>query len=81
MSEQQYDNTNQGALFKHDKKGVETRKDYSGQVNVEGKEFWISGWIKKSKAGETYMSLAIDPKEKQEASGSSGSDFNDDVPF
>lgn len=58
-----YDNTNTGALFKNQKDGHKNWPDYKGQINVGGKEFWLSAWIKKSKKGETFMSLSIQPKE------------------
>lgn len=46
MSTQQYDNTNKGALFKNDDKRNDKDPDYKGTVNVDGREFWISGWIR-----------------------------------
>lgn len=58
----QYDNTNSGALFKNDKKGNEKRPDYRGTLNVGGTEYWISGWMRDSKAGAKYMQLAVQAK-------------------
>jgi len=46
----QYDNNNRGALFKNDKQGNEKRPDYKGDLNVEGVEYRVSAWIKKSKS-------------------------------
>jgi len=60
-----YDNTNSGALFKNKKKASENHPDYRGTINVNGKDFWISSWLKTSKAGEKYMSLSVQPKEEQ----------------
>lgn len=57
-----YDNTNRGALFKAEKQGNDRRPDYSGTLNVEGKEFFLDAWLKKSKAGQTFMSLSVKPK-------------------
>lgn len=64
-----FDNTNRGALFKADKEGNEHRPDYSGNLNVDGKEFFIDAWLKKSKAGSTYMSLSVKPKLARHQSG------------
>jgi hypothetical protein len=58
-----YDNTNSGALFKNDKKGVENRPDYTGKLDVEGTEYWVSAWVKDGKSGK-FMSLSIKPKEQ-----------------
>ena len=58
-----YDNTNRGALFKNDKQGVENRPDYTGTLDVAGAAHKVAGWVKKSKKGDTYLSLAIQPSE------------------
>lgn len=81
-----YDNTNRGALFKADKQGNETRPDYSGNLNVDGKELFIDAWIKTSKAGQKYMSLSVKPKGERKAAAAPAQkdnlDFEDDrLPF
>jgi len=60
-----YDNTNSGALFKNKNKESDKHPDYRGSINVNGKDFWISSWLKTSKAGEKYMSLSVQAKEEQ----------------
>ncbi len=80
-----YDNTNRGALFKNDRKESENHPDYTGQINVGGVEFWLSAWIKKSKAGKNFMSLSVKLKEERAAptasKPSAQPEFNDDIPF
>ena len=66
MSE--YDNNNSGALFKNDKQGNEKRPDYKGSAEVDGRQYWVSAWIKQSKSGQTFMSLRYEPKEAQAGS-------------
>lgn len=64
----EYDNTNRGMLTKNQNKQSDNHPDYSGTINVDGREFWLSGWLKTSKAGSKYFSLAVKPKEaKKEA--------------
>lgn len=58
---------NNGALFINDKKEKDTHPDYKGSINVDGKEYWISGWKRTSNGGAKYMSLAVKPKEAQSA--------------
>ena len=63
-----YDNTNSGLLAKNDKQGNEARPDYRGSINVEGREYWLSAWIKTGRdgtklAGQKYMSLSVQPKD------------------
>lgn len=50
---------NTGALFKNEQKKVENSPDYMGRVNINGHEMYLSGWIKVSQAGKTYMSLSL----------------------
>ena len=87
----EYDNTNKGVLFKNDKDGGNPNwPDYKGSININGTEFWLSAWIKKSKEGKAFMSLSIgDAKQKQAAPQSKrtpapkdgGLDMDNDVPF
>jgi uncharacterized protein (DUF736 family) len=53
-----YDNTNTGAIFKNEKK-ADNQPDYKGKINVKGQEFEISGWIKTSKEGKSFLSLKV----------------------
>jgi uncharacterized protein (DUF736 family) len=48
-----------GVLFRNDRKQTENSPDYSGAINVGGTEYQLSGWIKTSKNGTKFMSLAI----------------------
>lgn len=66
MSQQQYDNTNRGVLFKNDRKDHESQPAYRGSINVDGVEFWLSAWIKDGQKGK-FMSLSVTPKEPAKA--------------
>jgi hypothetical protein len=74
----QYDNSNAGALFKNSEKENENHPDYRGSINVAGVEFWISGWLKTSKKGLKFMSLAVKPKNE---AAESKPDYDDEIPF
>jgi hypothetical protein len=80
-----YDNRNRGALFRNDDKDPndDKERDYNGTLDVEGTEYWISGWVKTSKAGKKYLSLSVKAKaEKPPASEKSrADDLNDQIPF
>jgi len=39
-----YDNTNRGSIWTNEKKATEKHPDFTGSLNVEGKEYWISAW-------------------------------------
>ena len=62
-----YDNNLTGALFKVDQKKSDRHPDYNGSCEINGTEFWVSGWIKQSKAGKAFMSLSFTAKEQQSA--------------
>jgi len=67
IMDQKWDNTNSGALFKNDKKETENHPDYNGNINIEGKEFWLNAWLKTSRAGKKYFSLSVKAKDSQGA--------------
>lgn len=65
----EYDNTNKGVLFKNQEKGEGDKKpDYTGKLNVNGKEYRLAGWLRESKSGTKFLSIAIsEPKPKGDA--------------
>lgn len=85
MSEsRQFDNTNSGALFKNDKKESDNHPDYRGSINVAGTDYWLSAWLKKSKAGQTFMSLSVNPKDDapaKPAAKKAAPQPDEDLPF
>lgn len=69
---QAYDNTNTGILTINDKGDNPARPDRKGSINVDGVEYWVSGWIKDGREGtklegQKYMSLKLEKKEQQAA--------------
>jgi len=63
----EYDNTNSGALFRNDRKESERHPDMRGSVDIEGVQYWISGWSKQSAKAGKYLSLAFTKKDDQPA--------------
>ena len=82
-TEMDYDNTNKGALFRNDDKDPndDRDRDYNGTLDVEGTEYWLSGWVRTSKNGKKYLSLSVKPKQdKPPASKKSrAEDFEDEI--
>lgn len=67
-----YDNTNTGMLSRNERKEQDSHPDFRGQINVEGREYWLSGWVKEGKAGgkmegKKFFSLSLQPKDAQAA--------------
>jgi hypothetical protein len=54
----------QGALFKNARKESPSHPDYRGDVMIDGREYWLSAWIKEGKSGK-FMSIAVKPKDEQ----------------
>lgn len=54
----------QGALFKNARKESPSHPDYRGDVMIDGREYWLSAWIKEGKSGK-FMSIAAKPKDDQ----------------
>lgn len=62
----QYDNTNTGILSRNDRKEKETHADFRGSLNVEGREYWLDGWVKERKDGSgKFFSLRVKLKDGQ----------------
>ena len=77
----EYDNTNKGALFKNKKRETNKHPEYTGTLNVDGKEFWLSAWVKEAKtSGEKYFSMSIKAKEPK-GEESQAEKYESDVPF
>ena len=47
-----------GSLFKNTKKTTETQPDYNGSIMVNGKEHWLSAWVKEGAKGK-FFSVSI----------------------
>lgn len=62
----QYDNTNRGALFSNkeykESRGKENAPDYTGSINANGEEFYISAWVRKAN-NKSFLSLSLTPKD------------------
>ena len=66
-----YDNTNKGILGRNKRKEKETHPDHSGSINIEGRDFWLSAWIKtNSTTGDKFFSLSVKPKEQSQSATS-----------
>jgi len=83
MSE--YDRTNTGIISKNDRKEKDSHPDIRGDLNVEGIDYWISGWQKKRKDGSgSFYSLSIkrkDDKPQAKPAPQVAADDLDDIPW
>ena len=84
----QYDNSNSGALFPAREKKSDRHPDMTGNLDVNGVEYYINAWTKVSKQGKKFLSLSVNPKQQvakqavQQAQQVVADDFDDlDLPF
>ena len=82
MSE--YDNNNRGAFWKNDKRETDKHPHYTGSLNVEGKDYWVSAWKSDgSNPKAPLVSFSIKAKDAVQAKNTPAPDFNndDDIPW
>jgi hypothetical protein len=53
---------NNGSLWVNDRKEKDEHPDRTGSIMVAGTEYWINGWLRKTKDGKPYLSLSVRPK-------------------
>ena len=76
---------NSGVLFKAKEMKNDRIPQYTGNIMVNGVEYWLSGWVKESKNGQKFFGLAVSPKDSQQApkkAASKGVEIEDqEIPF
>ena len=76
---------NSGTIGKNDKQRPGTQDpNLSGQAEVDGVAYWISGWTKTGKDGSKFISLAFRQKDASARPAKTDSpvaDLDDDIPF
>lgn len=81
-----YDNNNKGVLFPEQEKETDKHPDFTGNINVNGKDYRLAGWKRQTKTGGHFLSLAVSEKRVSE-SKSVPKDITDedisldDIPF
>ena len=89
MSE--YDNTNRGSIWPNDRMR-EGKKDpeFTGSLNVDGVEYWVSAWKRKPDANPKAPSLSFSvnrkdenraPNPQSQPAQDAELDFDDSIPF
>lgn len=58
-----YDNTNRGAIWKNDEKRGE--RDFTGSLDVDGIEYWVSGWKRAPNANPKAPALKFTVRKKE----------------
>ena len=72
---------NSGSLFRNERKTTEKHPEYQGSFNIDGGEYWISGWAKTAKSGKKFISLAVSAKQPKAPGEALPPLEDDDLPF
>ncbi len=56
---------NSGSLYRN-KKEKPTQPDYTGTATIAGKQYRVSGWVNKSKAGTSYLRVLFSEQQAQD---------------
>ena len=81
-----YDNTNRGAAWPNKRRQTQKHPTHTGELNVEGVEYWVSVWEKEPgdnpKAPAFSFSIQKkEPKGTQQNHQPPEEGFDDDNPF
>ena len=62
-----YDNTNRGSIWKNERKTKDTHPDFTGTLNVEGREYFFDAWKRKegAPAKSPALTFKVKPKDAQ----------------
>lgn len=88
---QQYDNTNTGILARNERKETDKHPDFTGSLNVDGVDYWLSAWVNEGKPGgkmegKKYFSIKVNRKDAPRSAAKPATrtykdDLDDDIPF
>ena len=63
----EYDNTNTFRLFKEDEEEGSNKPQFTGIIDVDGKELRLAAWVKKTQQGKTWLSGRVSELQKKPA--------------
>ena len=81
-----------GSLWVNDRKTKDNQPSHQGSIKIDGVEYWMSAWVKKTNTGKKFFSMAFTKKDDQPSGTTSNpnrnsqpksgmDDFDEDVPF
>jgi len=62
-----YDNSNRGSVWKNEDRKSDSHPQFRGSAEVNGVEYWVSGWLRKPDANPKApaMNFSFSAKENQ----------------
>ena len=73
---------NSGIIAKNDGKAEARHPDIKGQATIDGRAYWVAGWLKENDRGKFY-SLSFTAKDEQPSAKPTAAkpELDDDIPF
>src|SRR5690349_2887005 len=59
----QYDNNMSACLFRNEEKRGEKDPSWKGSAEVDGREYWVAGWVNENPDGSKRINLKFTEKE------------------
>lgn len=59
---------NSGSMWFKTEKKTEKSPDFAGEINIEGKMYFLSGWNRTTNGGKEYVSVMVKLKDATKAS-------------
>lgn len=84
-----FDNSNKGALWRNKDKRTDQHPDFTGIINVDGQDYYLSGWSRPPGANPKAPTLTLriarkhDKQQRQQQAVNyyPNTTFDDDLPF
>jgi uncharacterized protein (DUF736 family) len=73
----EYDNTNHGFLMRNEQRRSDKSPEYTGTIDVGGTEYRLAAWVRESKAGRKFFSLAVSSFEDRKPKSRPAQDADD----
>ena len=64
-----------GSLFKNDKPKKENSPPYTGRIKIEGKEYWMNGFVNEKKDGTKYFGFTFNPCDEKKSDTGTDNDI------
>ena len=58
------DQNNRGAIWKNEKRTKETDADFTGSLDIDGKQYWVNAWRRKDGAAPNSPALKFTVRPK-----------------
>lgn len=84
----EFDDRNRGAIWKNDRKETDKHPDFTGTLNVDGHDYWVSAWKRRDDAPTKAPALSFSVKLKDgkpsptaKPTTTAAQDMDDEIPF